>query len=150
MMSQQNDGRDRIHKIKLGVAVVLFIVAGALAARSLLQDSPADYANDRGFKCSECGHDYAYVIRSGDFEPLECPKCHQRSAYQAEMCFWTKGPDGQYVAKTEPTLVLLKSRIDPTSDEPTYCPDCGHEVVGHNPRPSEALMLEASGREGRD
>lgn len=149
-MPQQSDQRDRMHKVKIAAAVVLFIIAGGFVAKNLLQGSPADYANDRGFKCSECGYDYAYVVKSGDIEPLECPKCNKRSAYQAEMCYWTKGPDGQYVAKTAPTLVLLKGRIDPTSTEPTYCPDCGHEVVGHNPKPAEALMLEASGREGRD
>ncbi|MCA9255002.1 MAG: hypothetical protein KDA33_05165 [Phycisphaerales bacterium] len=149
-MSQYGDSGERSQKIKAFSAIALFIVAGGLAAWRLWQPSPANFANDRGFKCAECGYDYAYEIKNGDIEPLECPKCSQKSAYQAEMCFWTKDADGNYIAKTEPTLVLLIRRINPASSEPTYCPDCGHEVVGHNPRPDEAMMLEATQREGRD
>lgn len=139
-----------MQKVKIGVAVVLLVGAGAYGAWQLLKGTPADYANDRGYKCAECGHDFAYAVKSGDIEPLKCPKCGAMAAYEAEKCYWTKGPDGNYVAKSEPTLVILKTRVDPNSSERTYCPDCGHEVVGHNPMPDEAQMLEATQREGRD
>jgi DNA-directed RNA polymerase subunit RPC12/RpoP len=149
-MSQYDDRSEKIRKIKIGIALVLFLVAGGVAAWQLLKGSPADFANDRGYKCSACDHAYAYVVKSGDIEPLMCPSCGKKAAYQAEFCYWTKGPDGEYVAKSEPTLVLLKRRMNPDSNEPTYCPDCGHEVVGHNPRPDDAMMLEAANREVSD
>ena len=48
-------------------------------------------------------------------------------AHPAEACYWTK--DGK--PKQEPTYVLLN--MYKGSDEPTFCPDCGRLVVGHNP-----------------
>ena len=43
--------------------------------------------------------------------------------------FWTK--DGK--PKQDPTPVLLNSWIGKSG--PTFCPDCGRLVVGHNPIP---------------
>lgn len=149
-MSQQADQASSRSNVKLVTSVILLLAAFGFAAWHFAGETPADYARQRGFKCSECDHAYAYDVKSGDIEPLPCPECGKRAAYQAEMCYWAKGPNGDWIAKAEPTLVLLKRRVNPESNEATYCPDCGHEVVGHNPMPSDAQMMDAVGREGRD
>jgi hypothetical protein len=47
--------------------------------------------------------------------------------FPAENCYWTK--EGK--TKEVPTLVLLNKYKG--SNDPTFCPDCGRLVVGHNP-----------------
>ncbi len=63
------------------------------------------------------------------------------TGYQAELCYWAKDANGEWIAKLEPTPVLLKSIFEPGAE--TVCPDCGHEVVGHNPPPPQELMQAA-------
>jgi len=51
----------------------------------------------------------------------------KNTGYEAELCYWTK--DGK--PKETPTPVLLN--IYKGIKGPTFCPDCGRLVVGHNP-----------------
>ncbi len=74
--------------------------------------------------------------------PLEHPETGRTTLYPAERCHWNA--DG--TAKLEPTYVLLNSYVG--SDEPTACPDCGRDVVAHNPLPPDALMMDAARRDG--
>ena len=60
--------------------------------------------------------------------PVLSPFSGKNTGYPAELCYWTK--DGSI--KTDPTPVLLNTYIGDNS--PTFCPDCGRLVVGHNPR----------------
>jgi hypothetical protein len=88
-------------------------------------------------KCAECGHVVEYVPAVGDNFPMTCKECGKQTAWIAEACFWTK--DGK--AKRDPTWVLVKKQMG--LEGRTYCPDCGKEVVGHNPRPPKELMAAA-------
>lgn len=130
--------------VKMATSVILLLVAIFIGWRYFREDESVRHAADRGFMCSECGKAFDYVIKSGDMEPLSCPVCKKMTGYQAERCYWTKNAQGEWVAKAEPTYVLLKTRVNPDSEEKTFCPDCGREVVGHNPQPSAELMEKAS------
>jgi hypothetical protein len=100
------------------------------------------------FICSETGQVWEYTLQAGDTEPVYSPFSKKNTGYQAEACYWFKDSDGSWKAKSKPTWVLVKKRVDETTTEKTYCPDCEREVVGHNPRPPEDLMkaAEAEGR----
>lgn len=132
--------------IKMVVAGVIFLVAVGVAWKNLAGDSQAEYASIRGFMCNDCKAVFDYTPKEGDREPIECPKCGHQSGYSAERCYWTKGPDGEWAAKAEPTYVILNIRLDRNNLEPTFCPDCGREVIGHNPLPPEELMTAALGQ----
>ena len=84
----------------------------------------------------------------GDKPPVKCKKCGKMAAYQAETCYWIKDASGEWKAKKKPTYVLWKKRVNPETEEKTFCPDCGREVVGHNPPPPEELM-EAAEKAGK-
>lgn len=133
-------------KILLIVAVVVLVAALAMILRQFTRKSPTRLAAERVFKCIECGHEFEYIIKMGDMEPFPCPKCKKSAAYSAEACYWTKDAEGNWKAKLTPTFVVLKKRIDRNSDEKTYCPDCGREVVVHNRKPPPELM-EAAAKE---
>jgi putative FmdB family regulatory protein len=142
---ESSGGRQRILLI---AAVVVLVAAVLLAWYRMGGTSQERLAAERVFKCAECGKDFEHVLQMGDMEPLRCPKCGKNAAYKAEACYWTKDAAGNWKAKPNPTFVILKSRIDPTSKEKTYCPDCGHEVLGHNPRPPDDLMEAAKKEAG--
>lgn len=146
MAEDSNPKKDRI---KLVAAIAIFAVAAGYAIYALTGDSEYATANLRGYMCNECGRAYDHTAKEGDIEPLKCPNCGAMAGYQAERCYWTKGPDGELRAKLEPTYVILRQRIDPNSEEPTICPDCGEEVVGHNPMPPEEMMEAARAAAGR-
>ncbi len=139
-MNEANPGKDRI---KLIVALVVFFAAAGVAWYQFGGVSAHDRASIRGYMCNDCQETFDHIPKEGDMEPLKCPHCKAMAGYQAERCYWTKGADGQWKAKLDPTYVILKQRLDPNSTEQTYCTDCGHEVVGHNPTPSEEQMAEA-------
>ncbi len=141
------DGGSR-QKIMLGAAVVLLIVAGIFVLRSLGPDRGVASSETRDFMCAECGKPFAYTLKIGDMEPFKCPSCGAMAGYRAEKCYWTQGEDGEWKAKLEPTYVILKKRMDRTCTEKTYCPDCGREVIGHNPPPPQELMDQAKAEAG--
>ncbi|MFH1418194.1 MAG: hypothetical protein ABII12_07925 [Planctomycetota bacterium] len=147
-MAAQEPGAGR-QRVLLIAAAVLVVVAVLLAWMRLGADSPADIAANRAHKCIECGHEFNYTIKMGDKEPYECPKCDKLTVYRAEACYWTKDANGKWAAKLEPTYVVLKNRIDRTSTEKTYCPDCGREVKVHNPRPPQEMMDAARAAAGK-
>lgn len=81
-----------------------------------------------------------YAIKDGDTWPWKNPKTGDRTLYPAEMCFWTK--EGE--ATLEPTHVILNEVLG--IEGPTMCPDCGREVVTHNPMPPADLLVKAAER----
>jgi len=145
----EDESSSRRQKILLGAAVGIFVIAGIVAWLLIGGDSPARRASDRIFVCSETGKPFEYTIKPGDVEPVYSPHSKQNTGYQAEPCYWTKGPDGEWKAKLEPTWVLVKKRVDPETTEKTYCPDCGHEVTIHNQRPPQELMDAAAAEAGK-
>lgn len=141
------DAGESREKVKLVVAGVIFLVAGGVAWFTLGGQSQLDLANERVYMCNECGEFRPHLPREGEIEPLKCPKCGAMAYYETEKCFWTKGSDGEWKAKTQPSFAILKQRIDPNSTEETFCPDCGRKVVGRNPLPPEDLMAAAEAEE---
>lgn len=136
----------RRKRIKIGVAVALLIVAGVLAWLQLSGESRAESAAGRRiFKCSECGQTFYHTLKEGEAQPIACEHCGKRTAYRPEACYWAKAANGQWTSKEEPTYVILRIWTHP--GERTYCPDCGHEVWGHFPRPTPE-DIERENRKG--
>jgi hypothetical protein len=117
---------------KVTVAVVLVVVGVALVyqLRNLFGvSSAAAIANDRIFICSETHKPFHVNLEDlvGKPFPIYSSFSGKNTGYPAELCYWTA--DGK--PKSEPTAVLMNSSIGKPG--PTFCPDCGRLVVGHNP-----------------
>ena len=117
----------------MGVAALLVLIGLVTAFYSLKGAWNSEGANasaDRMFidAGSNPPKPFAHELSMGDVIPIRAPS-GGNTGYPAEPCYWTK--DGKI--KTDPTWVLLNSYKG--SNEPTFCPDCGRLVVGHNPRP---------------
>lgn len=137
---------DRRQKIYLVVAIVLFCAAGVWAYMQMQGNAAENLSYNRVFVCAKTGKPYNYEIKAGDKQPYFSPFSDGYTGYIAEVCYWMKDANGEYVAKTKPTVVLLRKHFEPGAD--TFCPDCGKEVVGHNPMPPDDLMqaAKAAGR----
>ena len=146
MALQQDDPKKQI---KLIVAGVVFLAALVVAWLMVGGKTAADVSAERVYICSETGKSFRHTIKLGESEPIYSPHSKKKTGYAAEACYWRKMPDGTYKAKRDPTYVLVKKRVDPETTEKTFCPDCGHEVVGHNPMPPPELMKEAAGSTGK-
>ena len=118
-------------KATAGVVLVVAAVAVYLSVRANFGSSSAGaMSRDRIFICSETKKPFEYTLKVGDQIPVKSPHSGKNTGYPAELCYWTK--DGK--VKDDPTPVLLKSHLGERG--PTFCPDCGRLVVGHNPRPN--------------
>ena len=82
---------------------------------------------------SENGKTFPHVNKAGDTFPLLSPYSGKNTGYIAEPCYWTASGG----TKTQPTWVLLNQAIGKPG--PTFCPDCGRLVVGHNPPPGPGV-----------
>jgi hypothetical protein len=140
MSADPDSGRQRKLIIISAVILVSAVVVTYLFTRS---KSPADIAAVRVYMCSETGKIFEHKIREGEDEPIYSPYSKKNTGYVPEACYWTKGPDGKWKAKLQPTYVILESKLNPGERRKTYCPDCGREVRGHNPLPPERLMKAA-------
>ncbi len=124
-----------------GVAILL--VSGFLIVRGVggLGSNLGDATRSVVAGDSESGRIFEnYRIKDGDSWPWKHPSTGNRTLYPAEACYWTS--DGQ--AKLEPTYVVLNSIMG--KEGPTTCPDCGREVVAHNPMPPADLLVKAAER----
>lgn len=122
---------------------VILIVAGFLIFQSVtgLSSNLGAASRQRTAVDSETGKVFdRYQIKDGESWPWKNPSTGRSTLYPPEACFWTA--DGQ--AKLEPTLVILNSIMG--KEGPTMCPDCGREVVAHNPLPPADLLLKAAER----
>ncbi len=148
-----SDSKDvRRQRAKLGIAVLLIAAAGGVVWYQVGGESAAaTAAHQRVLMCNECQGTFPHDLVEDEIQPIECDVCGKQAAYSPEECYWAKGADGSWQGKIEPTYVILKSRMDPTSSEKTLCPDCGKVVVGHNKAtnmPSEELMSAARAAAG--
>ncbi|MEE8169979.1 MAG: hypothetical protein V3T70_05470 [Phycisphaerae bacterium] len=123
---------------KLAASAVVLAGSGFFIWNSLGQTGMASRANTRVFICTDCEGTFRYKIKMGDIEPLPCRHCDKEAAYGAEACYWAKDGASNWTAKKDPTWVIVRERMG--LEGKTYCPDCEHEVVGHNPRPPQELM----------
>jgi len=132
-------GRKRMEqRAKIGVAVVLMLVACVLVYSSFRSGDPTADTNVRTGIDSVTGKTFDVRIVENDRFPWTNPDTGDRTLYPAEKCFWTR--DGK--ATLKPTLVFVKAYAG--INEKTICPDCGHEVRQHNPMPPGNLMAEAA------
>jgi hypothetical protein len=116
-------------------AAVVVVLAGLLAAiwsaRGVMTSEAEELSANRMFVDAETGKPFRYDLSGSSAEiPAPAPS-GKKTGYPAESCYWTK--DGK--PKPEPTYVLLN--MWKGSSEPTFCPDCGRLVVGHNPPATE-------------
>lgn len=132
---------DRRKLLLSGAAVIVSV--GLLAyvvirATLFSAPDPGDVSRYRTVLDAETGELVRdFYVKDGTLYPWVNPKTGKATLFPPELCFWTK--DGK--AKTEPTYVLLNELAGKPGK--TICPDCGREVVGHNPKPPMDLMLEA-------
>ena len=113
--------------------VVLLVVAVAFGVfmfrNSFGTPSEVRDANTRVFVDATTGKPFDVEMKPGMQIPAKAPS-GQNTGYPAELCWWTK--DGK--VRRDPYAVLLNSSVGKA--EPTFCPDCGRLVVGHNPKPT--------------
>ena len=123
--------------LRLLLAVVLFALAGGVwwtFGRN--RNFEFEPLNNRVYVCSETLKTFAHQLEPGEVEPILSPYSGKNTGYMAELCYWTKSGK----RKKTPTYILLNEHLGRT--EKTICPDCGREVVGHNPPPPENTPLE--------
>jgi hypothetical protein len=88
-------------------------------------------SRNRWFVCAETKKPFHAHLEIGTSIPVMSPFSHKATGYPAELCYWTK----EGTIKSTPTYVLLNRYVNPDDNTPTFCPDCGRLVVGHNPAP---------------
>ncbi|HWP41385.1 MAG TPA: hypothetical protein VNL70_10705 [Tepidisphaeraceae bacterium] len=105
----------------------MLLIAIWMLWRKTSSSEAARLANQRIFVCAQTGKAFSVELRQGLSIPVKSPYTGQPTGYPAELCYWTK--DGK--PKDEPTAVLMNRWVGKSG--PTFCPDCGRLVVGHNP-----------------
>jgi hypothetical protein len=116
-------------KAGMGVAAVLVLLGlgvVVVTVKGVMTNEGADLSAHRMFMDAKTGLPYPFEIDLKTPIPAPAPS-GGNTGYPGEACYWTK--DGK--PKAEPTWVLLNKYKG--SNEPTFCPDCGRLVVGHNP-----------------
>jgi hypothetical protein len=108
----------------VAICVAVYVCIG------FMKGGTPDAANYTTYVCSETGKSFRHRNELGETIPIYSPHSGKNTGYPGEACYWTA--DGQ--TKSEPTWVLLNEAIGKSG--PTFCPDCGRLVVGHNPRPT--------------
>jgi hypothetical protein len=119
----------------MGVAVVLAVLCLGVAVYSLRGAFSSEGANlsaERMFIDSSTNKPFEHELTMGEGLPVKAPS-GGKTGYPAEACYWTK--TGQ--TKNEPTWVLVSQWTG--GSDPTFCPDCGRLVVGHNPKPTPGM-----------
>ncbi len=118
----------QVGAVILAAAAVCFFV---FAIRGFFKSGTPDDAYYTTYICTETGKSFRHRNEIGETIPILSPFSGKNTGIPAEACYWTA--DG--VAKADPTWVLLNEAVGKSG--PTFCPDCGRLVVGHNPRPRE-------------
>jgi hypothetical protein len=128
-MASQRFLDTNVGKIAVGALLIGAIGVAVWAFKNSFGTSSAvANANDRVFVDAKTGKPFNVDLKKGMTIPIAAPS-GGNTGYPAEMCGWTK--DGKM--RSEPYPVLLNSWLGKT--DPTFCPDCGRLVVGHNPPP---------------
>jgi len=111
----------------VGLGIVVWVIHSTFGAAE-----GEDFSTHRVFVDASTNppKPFNVVIKPGMKIPCEAPS-GKETGYPAELCYWTK--DGKI--KKDPTAVLLNETVGKTG--PTFCPDCGRLVIGHNPMPKQ-------------
>jgi hypothetical protein len=115
-------------KIAAVALVLIGIVLAYVSFRANWGNGIAAINVDRMFIDAKTGKPFEHTIAMGEKFPVKAPS-GGNTGYPAEKCYWTK--DGK--VKKDPTPVLFNAWIG--KQGPTFCPDCGRLVIGHNPYP---------------
>ncbi len=119
-------------KAVAGGVLALAVLALFFSIRSYLGDSEAAaLSGERTFICSQTGKPFDHTLTLGEMIPVTSPHSGATTGYPAELCYWTR----EGTTKKKPTAVLVRSALG--EQGPTFCPDCGRLVVGHNPAPRD-------------
>jgi len=121
-------------KITAIVLASAFAAWGIYSVYSFTRSSEPDFANYTMYICTETGKTFRHRNQEGDTLPLYSRYSGKNTAVPAEPCYWTR--DGG--VKSDPTWVLVNEFIKKPG--PTFCPDCGRLVVGHNPHPGPGIQ----------
>lgn len=129
----------RKRRWQIGASVAMLAVSAVLLGRLLAGPvDPGAASRVRVVIDAETGEIFErFQLPEGGRAPYTHPKTGRATLYPAEQCYWTR--DGK--AKFTPTYVLLNEYAGRPGG--TVCPDCGKEVVSHNPMPPESVLAEA-------
>jgi hypothetical protein len=127
--SFQSFTQSTIGKVVIVVVAVAAVVVCAIVIKGSVQSETPDTAFSAMYIDTENGKSFTHKIVEGESPPVLSPFSGRNTGVQAEACYWTA--DGK--TKDEPTWVLLNESVGKPG--PTFCPDCGRLVVGHNPPP---------------
>lgn len=115
-------------KVTAGVIIVAAAAMVWMSVRSNLGTSGAGkMASDRMFICSKTNKSFWHTLQKGESIPVLSKYSGEKTGYPAEMCYWNA--DGSIRSEGVPVL-LNQYKGEP---EPTFCPECGRLVMGHNP-----------------
>lgn len=136
-------------KVTAGILIVACVAMVYWSARSSFGSSAGRMASDRVFVCAKTGKSFSHTLAKGEKLPIYSKYSGENTAYPAEMCTWNA--DGSI--RKEGVPVLLNQYKG--NAEPTFCPDCGRLVVGHNPaadpsRKPPPTKAEFQARKGRE
>jgi len=147
--SNPDQADERRKRIKLGGAILGLLAAGGITWFQLSRETPAEAASTRRMlQCASSGNVFPHDFEVGESQPFKCDICGKDDAYIPEKCYWSKGADGQWTIKDTPTYVILPYRLDQAGARSMDCPDCGRQIVGHNPKPAQEDVDRANGAAG--
>lgn len=116
------------------VATLLIGVAAvAWSIHSNVRSETPDTAYYSTYICTETGKPFRHRNQIGELVPIQSPYSGKSTGLPAQPCFWTASGG----TKAEATWVLLNEQVGKSG--PTFCPDCGRLVVGHNPEPKPGV-----------
>lgn len=118
--------------VVIAVVVVAVSFAAYMCVAFFKGDTP-DFASYTTYVCSETNKPFRHKNEMGETLPILSPYSGKNTGYPGEACYWKE--DGS--VKDEPTWVLLNEAIGKSG--PTFCPECGRLVVGHNPHPKPGM-----------
>jgi hypothetical protein len=138
--------RERWSQTAAGKAVVFVFSLAAVglcvwALMSTIHGSTPGDPNEPTYVCAETGKPFKHRSELGESPPVLSPYTGRNTGYPAEPCFWTA--DGS--PKSDPTWVILNQSLGKSG--PTFCPDCGRLVVGHNPAPGPGVRTPPTQQE---